>query len=30
LAPNGFINSSLDQVLTTLKLNNQFDGAAHP
>jgi hypothetical protein len=30
LAPNGFINSSLDQVLQTLKQNNQFDGAAHP
>lgn len=29
LAPDGFINASLDEILTTLKLNNQFDGAAH-
>lgn len=30
LAPNGFVNSSLDEILSTLKLNNSFDGLAHP
>jgi hypothetical protein len=30
LAPTGFTNVSLDQVLDTLKANVQFDGLAHP
>lgn len=29
LAPNGFTNASIDQVLSTLKGNVQFDGASH-